>query len=520
MRIRGYEKNKPIVGVIDWLIIASAVVQVIFSVLLTAFDNYDFGEVMFFNLYVLWLLLICFTIFNNLNRHFLLFAFYACFFIFLMGQKVVKYIEGVAFYTTHTFVLTTLTPDQYCIFNNAIYLSLLFSYLGYRLFRQYRLPSDKQMEIPRLNPYEQVNRKNNVFILKVVTVVTFACAVVMQLMIVLAKKDLSYTEGYTVNIDVPTIFKIGNYLFMGMVLLLLSSNPTKWERITALLMFFVVQGGVQLLQGRRIMVAQTALFIVWYAFTFSKAYKREFRYINLVKIIFLGVGLMVLFYFVEAMRSESGGSAGGLLGMLKDFITSTGGSDSTIANVIDKGDLFPKSAIEHVFSPLKEAFTNNAVFKKVLSLFGVATPESVGQGVEYLKQTDSFEHWLSYIVSPELYVSGHGMGSSYVAEVWFVSGLGGVAVAGLCLGAIIGRISTVNLQSKKVYLSAIALFFAYKLTGFPRSGLLSWFSDFIYLMASFVLFKVFSYLFNFPPRVVKRGNVAEQTPAVEGGSNE
>ena len=112
------------------------------------------------------------------------------------------------------------------------------------------------------------------------------------------------------------------------------------------------------------------------------------------------------------------------------------------------------------------------------------------------------------------------MGSSYVAEVWFVSGLGGIVVAGLCLGAIIGRISTANLQSKNVYLSAIALYFAYKLTGFPRDGLFSWFSDFIYLMASFVLFKAFSYLFTFPPRVVKRGNVAEQASAVEGGRNE
>lgn len=520
MRIRGYEKNKPIVGVIDWLIIASAVVQLIFSVLSVVFDDYGICEIIFFNLYVLWALLICFTVFNNLNRHFLLFAFYACFFIFLMGQKVVKYIEGEPFYNTLTFVLTTLSPRQYVTFNNSMYLSLLFSYVGYRLFRRYRLPSDKQMEIPRLNPYEQVNRKNNIFILKVLTVATFACAVAMQLMIVIAKKDLSYTEGYTVNVDVPTILKIGNYLFMGAVLLLLSCNPTKWERITALLMFFVVQGGVQLLQGRRIMVAQTALFIVWYAFTFSKAYKREFKYINLVKIILLGVFLMLIFYFVEASRSDSASGGKGIFAMLRDFIVSTGGSDSTIANVIDKGDLFPKSAIEHVFSPLKEAFTNNAVFKKVLSLFGVATSESVGQGVEYLKQTDSFEHWLSYIVSPELYVSGHGMGSSYVAEVWFVSGLGGVAVTGLCLGAIIGRISTVNLQSKKIYLSAIALFFAYKLTGFPRSGIFSWLSDFIYLMASFVLFKVFSYLFNFPPRVVKRGNVAEQTPAVEGGGNE
>lgn len=506
MKTRGYEKNKPIVGVIDWLIIASAVLQLIFSVLSGIFDDYGYCEVMFFNLYVLWILLVCFTLFDNLNKHFLLFAFYACFFIFLMGQKVVKYIEGEPFYNTLTFVLTTLSPRQYVTFNNSMYLSLLFSYVGYRLFRRYRLPSAKQMEIPRLNPYEQVNNKNNKTILKLFTVVTFACAVAMQLMIVFAKKDLSYTEGYTVNVDVPTILKIGNFLFMGMVLLLLSSNPTKWERITALLMFFVVQGGVQLLQGRRIMVAQTALFIIWYAFTFSKAYKREFKYINLVKIIILGIGLMVLFYIVEEMRSQGDDSGKGLLGMLKEFITSTGGSDSTIANVIDKGDQFPKSPIEHVFSPLIEAFTNNAFFKKILAILGIATPESVGQGLEYLKQTDSFSQWLSYIVNPELYVSGHGMGTSYIAEVLFVSGLGGVVVTGLCLGAIIGRISTVNLQSKNLYLSAIAMFFAYKLTGFPRGGLVSWFADFIYIAASFVLFKVFSYLFTYPSSVVKRAN--------------
>ena len=52
----------------------------------------------------------------------------------------------------------------------------------------------------------------------------------------------------------------------------------------------------------------------------------------------------------------------------------------------------------------------------------------------------SFMHSLTYLIDPELYLKGHGAGSSYVAEAYFDLGYMGIALLNIVYGAFLAYI--------------------------------------------------------------------------------
>ncbi len=484
-------QNRFLVELIYLAVALSVAVQFFGSLVCLSNGSYDSCKVLFFNLYIAWALLVCYTIFHNFYGDFLLFTFYICFFIFLMGQKVFYYIDEGVFYETYTFVLMKMTPSQYVLFNNLIYIALVGSFVGYVCWR--KMP--KQVVTTSPTPKERVNDANEIFILRLLVYVTFAMSMVMNLMIIKAKTDEGYLGGYLINVDIPNILKIGNYLFLGFALLFLAKKTSKLDMWIVMAMFFIIQGGMNLLAGRRIMFVQTVLFFIWYVIMYKKYYLKRLKLRYLVLLVAFGVAMMLFLYFIEAVR-ENKENTNGIWGVLKKFMTSTGGSDSVIANTIDKKEYFSKSPLVYFFAPLVETFTANPVIRKAGEFFGLPPYVAYPQGLEHLAQTNSFSHWISYIVSPDLYLKGHGMGTSYIAELWFAFGVGGVLVASLLLGVIVKQISRLD-KSDNMYKNALKMFFAYQLLSLPRSSTLGWTSGLLYVGISFAIFKCLSWLFTY-----------------------
>ena len=88
------------------------------------------------------------------------------------------------------------------------------------------------------------------------------------------------------------------------------------------------------------------------------------------------------------------------------------------------------------------------------------------------------------------------MGTSYIAELWFAFGVGGVLVASLLLGVIVKQISRLD-KSDNMYKNALKMFFAYQLLSLPRSSTLGWTSGLLYVGISFAIFKCLSWLFTY-----------------------
>lgn len=456
-------------------IFADIIVMVIsfvqFFLLLAGFfwNSDNINKFLHFNIYVIVGVLISALIIKGLIKNFLAILFYLCFLIFLLGQKIFMEEKNVFL----TFVRTELDNNQYYTFLFILSIGLLAMYYSYVFFdyRNKKETSSKTLGVRDTEPILPFVR------LAFWTMLPFA--VYMQLKIVLVRSSVGYVEGYLVNVDISPIVKIAYYLFSGFSLIYLAMCPPKKEMNVVLILLIVIEGGVQLVQGRRAFFATTLFFVVWYLLKYYKIEKIDFKYILLgVAGIFL---LIVLFFAVEMKRSNTSVGRHSLLYIIEKFMISTGGSDSVIANTIVQVKHFPKEGIWYLIDPI----INNPLSIIILRKSGIP------QGVNYLNNFNNFAHWISFLTESDLYKSGHGMGSCYLAEAYLAFGCIGVFMVSILLGRLLVFISRVNLE-ESVFKSAIVFVLVRNLFTLPRSGLFDWFGSFTYLLVTLgILYPVY-----------------------------
>lgn len=485
-------------NIADVFIVISLFIEVVLYIMQIISFQESVNVIMFFNVYILFVAIMLFFLIEGINNNFLAFTFFCCFFLFLMGQKLFKYYETGGYDEFLTFVLLKLDPNEYFTFSKLMYGALISLFIGYRLTfkKAYLKRYHDVIASDTLNPdYDKTISKYRV-VLSFLMLICFVCAFYMQLKIVLVKNDMSYTEGYLINVDVNPVIKVGNYLFVGFLFLFLCCRPKKLQMFIAVCMFLVVEGGLQMLIGRRALVAKALLFTIWYLLINLRLDLKKMKLRHFFTLGIFAVAVMTVFWFVERARSNSDDGFS-LFSSIKDFLVSTGGSDSVIAHTIVKEDMFPKDGIVYLINPIKEALTNNALIQQIKYLFfGISTP-SYAQGLDYVKNNDSFSHWISYMVNSDLYVNGYGMGTSFIAELYLAFGTTGVIVACLGIGWAISALSSINAHNKKIARNAIMLYFAYNLFVLPRSGLFDIATDLLYFIFAIVVFRIIVCLFSY-----------------------
>ena len=389
-------------GILLLLAVCAQVTMIVLNLFETTDQN---NYAMYILNYVIGLLILCTLILRGIREHFLAIAFFACFLVFLMGQKPFKPEYDVFL----TFTRTKLDTNQYFTFSCILFMGLAVTYYSYSLFSYYQRNRARRDD-PRLF-YSEIDSQALKPLLTMMLCVTLPCALYMQGKIVLVRSGMEYTSGYLINVDVPAIIKAGYYVYSTIILLYLALKPIKRQLVFVLGTYIIVEGGLQLFQGRRALFASTVLFILWYLLKYND--NNDLQKVKKQNILRLGavvVGLAVLFFVVEQARDSS--STALTTRMFQKLMISTGGSDSVIANTIYRKDQFPASGLAYLLDPL----INNPIGNLITG------NTSVGQGMEYLQQHNSFSHWISYITQPSLYLSGHGLGSCYLAEVYLAFG--------------------------------------------------------------------------------------------------
>ena len=401
--------------------------------------------------------------FDNIAKHFLAEAFLGCFLLFLMAQK--PFMPGYNVF--RTFVWTELNTQQYFVFATILFMGIAGTFYSYLFFHK---KNDNAAETHIIN--QGIDLQIAERILTVLLIATFPLALYMQGKIVYVKSSMDYTAGYLVNVDIPAVAKIGYYLYSSIILMYFAIKPKKNRMFAAMISYLIVEGGLQLLQGRRAMFAATLLFSIWYLIKYFQIKKIKPKALVLIGAV--AVGAVFLFVIVE--QSRDGADKSLSLETIKNFLISTGGSDSVIANTIVRKNDFPKQGIYYLLDPLINNFAGNI-------LRGVS---GVPQGMAYIQQHNSFPHWISYLTQSELYLSGHGMGSSFLAEAYLTLGIAGVFFATVFMGWLIAKTNSITL-GKGLFGAAVGFFLSKRLFTIPRDGMFSWFGDSIYLIFAFIL---------------------------------
>ena len=422
--------------------------------------------------YVIAFLVIAELIYLGLSTHFLAIAFFACYMLFLMGQKPFKPEHDVYL----TFVWLKLNTEQYFTFVCILFIGLLFGFAAYLFFFQRGERRKGRPAVRAASGFEGYSLQR---VLMVLLLLTLPCALYMQAKIVWVKGGMAYTTGYLVNVDIPTIIKAANYIYSSVVLLVLALKPSKRSLFFILGTLLVIEGGLQMMQGRRALFGSTLFFIVWYLFKYYGIQKIGVK--NLVRFGSLAFAMVFLFFIVEQVRSS--GNTKLSLDFVKRFLSSTGGSDSVIAHTIVKKNDFPASGFAYLVNPLINNPLGNLLLGKT----------SAAQGLENLAQHNSFSHWISYLTSPSLYLSGHGMGSCYLAEAYLAFGLVGVGLGAAFVGWGLSALNRAGFTDN-IFRTAFVFYCVKHVFSLPRDGFFSWAGDLLYLAFTFmILYPFYAY---------------------------
>lgn len=415
--------------------------------------------------YAVAFLIIIDLICRGFSTHFLAIAFFACYMLFLMGQKPFKPEHDVYL----TFVRLKLNTKQYFTFVCILFIGLMLGFAAYLAYFQWHKRRKGRPAVSTASSFEGYPLRR---LLMVLLLLTLPCALYMQAKIVWVRGHMAYTTGYLVNVDVPVIIKVANYVYSSVVLLVLALKPSKRSLIFILGTLLLIEGGLQMLQGRRAFFGSTLLFIIWYLFKYYGIQKIGAK--SFIRFGLLAFAMVILFFIVEQIRSDSSTKLS--LDFVRRFLVSTGGSDSVIAHTIVKKNDFPASGLAYLVNPLVNNPLGNLLRGKI----------SEPQGLGYLAQQNSFSHWISYLTSPSLYLSGHGMGSCYLAETYLAFGM-----VGVCLGAaFVGwGLSILNEAgfTNNIFRTAFVFYCVKHVFSLPRDGFFSWAGNLLYLLFTFLI---------------------------------
>lgn len=180
--------------------------------------------------------------------------------------------------------------------------------------------------------------------------------------------------------------------------------------------------------GRTATFTQIFAFIVYLGLRGLQIDKRRIIYFSLAV-----CGLIYAAQIVNDFRdkgfegldsnSESNISA---VQLMQTFFWQQGTSIQTIGRTIEHADDITNGWL-YFCGPI----TDNLRENPIMEMLDLGIPQ--GQVAETVKKGHSWADKLSYIVDPKFYLSGHGMGSSTIAESYILGGMFGVMTVGYLL---------------------------------------------------------------------------------------
>ena len=124
-----------------------------------------------------------------------------------------------------------------------------------------------------------------------------------------------------------------------------------------------------------------------------------------------------------------------------------------------------RETVNFTFGPIIEYFTKGSLG----ILFGAKAFEHTTNSVELALNSNSYAHNLSYIVMKSEYLDGHGLGSSYIMEIFTDYGMLGVFFFSVLLGSIFVFMMRAA-YGRNILLFGITLLILNNLFFMPRSS--------------------------------------------------
>lgn len=194
--------------------------------------------------------------------------------------------------------------------------------------------------------------------------------------------------------------------------LFLASKPSKKKFFIISSIFFALRIA-DVLKGGRSKLFLPIIFLLWYYYSFySEQQKQKIGKLLLISIVCIILSQVLL----EFRRGDVDTGYDSDLFMM--FFSQQGVSLLVFAYMIFYKSTFVNTGLPYILYPLS------------------LTSTFEGQSMEFVEQTNSLGHRLTYFLAPDAYLGGEGVGSSFLGEFWDL-GLIGFLLMSFLAGYII-----------------------------------------------------------------------------------
>lgn len=399
-------------------------------------------------------ILICLVYSKSIYNNFSIVFFLMTFFFFLMSSEFVKEVLGAN-------VSRDTTEASELHYQIAILLSLIGIFIGYQI----KLKANKGNNF-NIDIIDNDEKKITRSVSKIIFYVTFIFYLAPVIERILFVKNNSYYLSYVAySSSIPYIFiKIGEMCPITFSIFLATFPSKKECRMPIIL--YLIYSITYLFTGKRYLTVSTLIFFVTYFLIRNKTdEKQSVKWISkkliillIVLLPFTGAALAAYSTIRTGAKLPSGTS---IKSLLYTLFTSVADSNRVIKYGYMFKNQFPSG---HIYS-----FGNIIDYFKYGTISRLITGSNitVSQTAEYALNGNGYAYVLSYLYYPDKYLSGHGLGSCYIAALYQDAGYLGIIIGNLVLGFSLRNLF--NVTSNSIWKNAIVFYVYRNLLLTPRN---------------------------------------------------
>lgn len=385
----------------------------------------------------------------DFKHKYILFFFYICIFTFLLSRPFISMCKGNVWWA-YSFEANKKTLL-------ILFISLVFLRLG-EFIASFLLNRVKHKN--KKGKIEHDNRlsQSSLLIYIVLIIVNIIYGVIS-----LGSASSTYADMYiSSSVSSFSLLRTLASLAIFPLCIYLATNPKKRNAVICLILY-IISTIPNLIIGTRgdfvLAIVFTLIYFIYrHLYTPSEKWIGKFEIWLIVICVPLGLFALGALNYIRDNQATSFNLFDGIV----DFFYKQGVSYDIMTYAMKfEGEIHATNSANFVFGSIIDTIEHGTIG----TLLGGASLG--GNTVIHATEAHSFAHTLAYTVIKDEYLTGHGLGSSFMLEAYFDCGLFGVGLISLVYGAFLR--GATNLLNKSNFLRVIALIILSKVMLAPRS---------------------------------------------------
>ena len=368
----------------------------------------------------------------DLNKRYVFALFNVTFFTFLLSRLFISPIFG-ELQSEEGLNFSSPQIINHILFS--LYLSLFFLFVGFYMFQDKRIVWFKQKERTKYASDIVKFRKKLFLPFLYVCAVAACCINIEKMLFVLSNSYLSYYTDFSSRL--PHFIGFIGSSFNLFFFLYLSTMPSKRELKYPFLVFLLINT-LSLGYGQRNGVVLAFCFLIAYLIlrntvnSGGKVWFGKREYIICGIITPFALSFLLAFGYI---RNELDYESKNIFDSAISFFQGQGVSVNVIGYAKECEGTYPETNISYTFGPIIQELKHNPVS----NFFGLF-PFYKSQELEAVYHNNNFGATITYLVDPQRFLGGGGLGSSYIAEAWVDFGYVGIIVVNFVFGILLSQL--------------------------------------------------------------------------------